>query len=59
MEDNDTVEITVNKTGLKRDIAKLITVALTGFAAERFAGALFDRMTKTKTDVPTIDIDSE
>lgn len=59
MEDNDTVEITVNKTSLKRDITKLITVALTGFAAERFAGALFDRMTKTNTDVPTIEIDSE
>lgn len=59
MEDNETVTIEVNKTSLKRDLSKLVLVAVTGFAAERLAGIAFDKITNRNSDAPTIEIDSE
>lgn len=59
MENDETVTIEVNKTSLKRDISKLFLVAITGFAAERFAGIVFDKVTNRTSDEPTFELDSE
>lgn len=59
MENDDTVTIEVNKTDLKHQLSKLILATVAGFAAQKAAESLFDKVTNRNSNAKTIDTDSE
>lgn len=44
MEDNDNIVIEVNKTDIRHQLGKLVLVTVAGFAAQKIAENVFDKL---------------